>query len=412
MSLYVLKFGGTSVGNIERIRRIASRVVSFRRAGHDLAVVVSAMQGETDRLIRLCREITDSPSPREYDVLVSTGEQVSCALLSMAIQKLGVPAESLLAHQIHIHTDEEHSKAEIRQVDADRIKRCIDDGKIAVVAGFQGLNSKDDITTLGRGGSDLTAVAVAITLDAEACRIYTDVKGVYTADPRICPEAELIHYVTYEEMLEMASLGAKVLHARGVKLAMKFKLPIHVLSSFEETEDVGTIVGTEDPDMEHRIVSGITCDKSEAKVTLRRCKDDPSVKAVIFTALAESGIVVDMIVQNVSEDGFVDISFTVPRMDKDRTIELMHSMKEKTGAGDILCNDRVVKVSAVGVGMRGHGGVAARFFSALADTGVPADMVSTSEIKISCMVPEDLADRAVRAIHRAFELGSKEGAFE
>lgn len=407
MALIVQKFGGSSVGTVEKIRRIADKVIACKKQGHEMAVVVSAMQGETDRLISLAREVNPAPSPREYDVLVSTGEQVSCALLALALQAKGQAAESLLAHQVHIHTDELHSKAEIRQVDAERIRRCIAEGKIAVVAGFQGLNRRDDITTLGRGGGDLTAIAVAIVLDADLCEIYTDVKGVYTADPNICPSARLLPRISYEEMLELAGQGAKVLQARSVGLAMKFKLPVHVLSSFEEGG--GTVVQEETPQMEKTVISGVTCDKSEARITLRHCLDRPQSRTLLFERLAEHDIQVDMILQNISEEGRFDLTFTVPRSESQAALELAKSLNPELQAAEILFDDRIAKVSAVGVGIRRHSGVAACFFQALAAAQIPIKMVSTSEIKISCVVEEKDANRAVAAIHEAFGLGVKDG---
>ncbi len=403
MALIVQKFGGTSVANLERIRNVARRVAKTREQGHRVVVVVSAMAGETDRLLRLAREAASEPAQREVDVLVATGEQVTSALLAMTLGDMGYEAISLLGHQVRIFTDSNYSTARIRSVDRSRLMKELEAGKIAVVAGFQGMDQDGNITTLGRGGSDLTAVAIAASLQADMCEIFTDVEGVFTTDPNICPEARKIARISYEEMLEMASLGAKVLQTRSVEFAMKYNVPVHVRSSFSEEE--GTMVVAEDQDMERVVVAGITYRTDEGKVTIKKVPDTPGVAARIFGPLAEANIVVDMIVQNVSEEGFTDLTFTVPKGDMERTVRIVEDVARGLGAKGISSDPEIAKVSIVGVGMRSHSGVASRMFAALAKEGINIQMISTSEIKISCVIEAKYKELAVRVLHKAFGLG-------
>lgn len=403
MALIVQKFGGTSVANLERIRNVARRVAKTREQGHRVVVVVSAMAGETDRLLRLAREAASEPAQREVDVLVATGEQVTSALLAMTLGDMGYEALSLLGHQVRIFTDSNYSTARIRSVDRSRLMKELEAGKIVVVAGFQGMDQDGNITTLGRGGSDLTAVAIAASLQADMCEIFTDVEGVFTTDPNICPEARKIARISYEEMLEMASLGAKVLQTRSVEFAMKYNVPVHVRSSFSEEE--GTMVVAEDQDMERVVVAGITYRTDEGKVTIKKVPDTPGVAARIFGPLAEANIVVDMIVQNVSEEGFTDLTFTVPKGDMERTVRIVEDVARGLGAKGISSDPEIAKVSIVGVGMRSHSGVASRMFAALAKEGINIQMISTSEIKISCVIEAKYKELAVRVLHKAFGLG-------
>ena len=405
MALIVQKFGGTSVGSIERIRHVASKAVGTRKAGHDLVVVVSAMAGETDRLIRLAKEMADKPDGREYDVMVSTGEQISVALLAMAIQSLGYHAVSLLGFQVRIITDSDFTKARIESIDTGAITGALKKGSIVVVAGFQGIDEGGNITTLGRGGSDTTAVALAGVLKADVCEIYTDVEGVYTTDPSICPHARKLERISYDEMLEMASLGAKVLHTRSVEFAKKYSIPIHVRSTF--TENDGTIVTKEDAIMEKVLVSGVTYDRNEAKITIVKVPDRPGTASRIFTPISQASINVDMIIQNVSEDGCTDLTFTVPETEVNRALEVVRKVARDIGAADVQCNKDIAKVSIVGVGMRSHAGVAAKMFEVLAGEGINIMMISTSEIKISCVVDAKYTELAVRVLHDAFGLGEK-----
>ncbi len=408
MGCIVQKYGGTSVGTVERIKHVAQRVAKTWRAGHRVAVIVSAMAGETNRLIDLVHGVSTEPNEREYDVIVSTGEQVSIGLLAVALQGMGVPAESCLGFQIKVLTDSVHSKARIVDIEASRLKYLLDQGKVAVVAGFQGVNENGDVTTLGRGGSDLTAVAVAAALKADVCEIYTDVDGVYTTDPNMCANARKIECISYEEMLEMASLGAKVLQTRSVEFAMKHDVPIHVLSSFKEVR--GTYVVKEDPSMEKVLVTSVTYKKDEAKVSLRRVPDRPGVAARIFSPLARANIVVDMIIQNISREGFTDLTFTVPKADLRRAIEIIQPTAEELEVPEVVTDEKIAKVSIIGVGMKTHAGVAARMFQVLYDEGINIEMISTSEIKISCVIKSKYTELAVRALHDAFELGGEEGA--
>lgn len=401
MSLIVQKYGGTSVGSVERIRAVAERVARVRAEGHALVVVVSAMSGETNRLLALGRELAEVPDPREMDALVATGEQVSAALLAIALNERGVPARSLLAHQVRLMTDDAFTKARIRAIDDSRLMRVLGEGRVAVVAGFQGIDEEGNITTLGRGGSDTTAVAIAAALGAEVCEIYTDVDGVYTADPRVCPAARKIEHVSYEEMLELASLGAKVLQLRSVEVAMKYGVPVHVRTSF--SEETGTMVTKEDASLESIVVTGVTADRNTAKVTIRGVVDHPGIAAAVFEALADRHVSVDMIIQNVSEDERTDLTFTVAQDDAEAARAIVaQALVEKR---DVLVDTEVVKVSIVGLGMRSHAGVAARMFRLLADACINIQAISTSEIKVSCLIEARHADAAVRALHDGF-LGS------
>lgn len=400
--LIVQKYGGTSVANLERIRKVAERVVSYKKKGHDLVVVVSAMAGETDRLINLAKEITPDPPLRELDMLVSTGEQVTASLLAITLQSMGYKAISFLGFQVPIYTTELFTKARIKDIKIDKIKRELADGKIVVVAGFQGVTEKGDITTLGRGGSDTTAVALAAALKADLCEIYTDVEGVYTADPRIVPNARKLSKISYEEMLEMASSGAKVLEMRSVELAMIYKVPMVVRSSFNYEE--GTLITEEDEEMEKVLVSGVTYNRNEARISLYGVPDRPGVAAKIFGPIGEAGIVVDMIIQTGRPDGKADLTFTVPRSDFKQALEIVKKVCQELGVERIEGDDKIAKVSIVGAGMRTHSGVATKMFETLAKHGINIMMISTSEIKISCVIDEKYTELAVRALHEAFNL--------
>lgn len=400
--LIVQKYGGTSVGNIERIKNVARRVCRTKEEGHDVVVVVSAMSGETDKLINLAHQVSDNPDPREMDMLVSTGERVTIALLAMAIQSLGYKAQSFTGRQAGIISDSVHTKARIEKITGERLREALKEGKIAVVAGFQGINEQDDVTTLGRGGSDLTAVAVAAALKADYCDIYTDVDGVYTTDPNVVPQARKLDKISYDEMLEMASLGAKVLQTRSVEFAKKYNVPVRVLSSFNDNP--GTLVTKEDADMEKVVVSGVAYDKNQVKVTVQGVPDRPGVAAKIFSAISDANIVVDMIIQNIGEAGLTDLSFTVPKTDSKKILDVMKKVVAEIGAKDVNLKEDIAKVSIVGVGMRSHSGVAAKMFSALAKEGINIMMISTSEIKISCVIDAKYTELAVRVLHDAFEL--------
>ncbi len=402
MSLIVQKYGGTSVGDIERIRAVARRALASRSAGHDVVVVVSAMAGETDRLLGLARELNDKPRGRELDVLLSTGEQVTIALLAMALNELGQPARSFTGGQVRIETDEAHNKARIVQIDRDPLTNALKRGEIAVVAGFQGVSGNGDITTLGRGGSDTTAVAIAAALEADECQIYTDVDGVYTTDPRLVPEARRLDRVTYEEMLEMASLGAKVLQIRSVEFASKYQVALRVLSSFGEGP--GTLITSEDNIMEEALLSGVTLNRDEAKLTMLGVPDRPGVAGAILGPVADANIEVDMILQNMSADGTADFTFTVNRNDFDTAMSILKGIATELDARSIEGDSKIVKISLVGVGMRSHAGIASRAFRALAAEGINIRMISTSEIKISMVVDEKYAELGVRTLHEAFEL--------
>ncbi len=408
MSLIVQKYGGTSVGTVERIHRVADRVADAKKAGHDLVVVLSAMSGETDRLLRLAHEVTASPDERELDMLLSTGERVTIALLAMDLRGRGINAQSFTGRQVGIITDSSHTKARIARVTAERIREALAEGIIPVVAGFQGINERNDVTTLGRGGSDLTAVALAAALKADRCVIYTDVDGVYTADPNIVPSARRLDRVSYEEMLELASLGAKVLQSRSVEFAAKHGVPLEVKSSFKEGQ--GTLVVTEDADMERVAVSGVSGDRNQAKITIIGVPDRPGVAARIFGPVAEVNIIVDMIIQNVSQASLTDISFTVPRADLGKAVGLMQRIAKEIEAKSVAVTEAIAKVSLVGVGMRSHSGVAARMFEVLSKEGVNIMMISTSEIKISCVIEEKYLELAMRTLHGAFGLDQSPAA--
>ena len=401
--LIVQKYGGTSVGNPERIRNVAKRVVRTKEEGNDVVVVLSAMSGETDKLINLANQVSENPDPRELDMLVSTGERVTISLLAMAIQSLGHRAQSFTGRQAGIISDCVHTRARIEKISGERVKQAIKEGKIAVVAGFQGISAtSDDVTTLGRGGSDLSAVAVAAALKADLCDIYTDVDGVYTTDPNMVPQARKLDKISYDEMLELASLGAKVLQTRSVEFAKKYNVPIRVLSSFNDNP--GTLVTKEDSDMEKVVVSGVAYDKNQVKVTVTGVPDKPGVAAKIFNEISANNIVVDMIIQNIGEGGLTDMSFTVPKTDSRKISELMKKVVAEIGAKGVTVKEDIAKISIVGVGMRSHSGVAARMFSCLAKEGINIMMISTSEIKISIVIDAKYTELAVRSLHETFEM--------
>ena len=403
MSLLVYKYGGTSVGNLEKIREVAKKVVDACNSGDHVVVVVSAMAGETDRLLKMAHQLSGEPSQRELDLLLSSGERISASLLAMAIQSMGHRAISFTGRQVGIITDSFHFRARIKKITAERLKEAIEKGIIPIVAGFQGISEKGDVTTLGRGGSDITAVALASALKAKECIIYKDdVDGVYTADPSVVPNARRIKKISYEEMLEMASLGAKVLQSRSVEFAAKFNVPIHVKPTFGEGE--GTLVTGEDEEMEEVMVSGVISDKNQAKLTIVGVPDRPGIAAEIFGKIAEEGVNVDMIIQNVSEKGLTDISFTVPKSDSKIGFRVTKDMVEKIGAQDVKLDENIAKVSIVGVGMKSHSGVAAKMFAAMAKENINIIMISTSEIKISCVIDSKYAELAVRTLHDAFGL--------
>jgi len=402
MSLIVQKYGGTSVGSIERIHRVAERIVDFHSKGYSLVVVLSAMSGETDRLVKLAHEATSCPDEREMDMLLSTGERVTIALLAMELRGRGINARSFTGRQVGIITNSSHTKARIARITADRIKEAISEGIIPVVAGFQGINEQSDVTTLGRGGSDLTAVALAAALKADRCIIYTDVDGVYTADPNIVPTARRLEKVAYEEMLELASLGAKVLQSRSVEFAARYGVPVEVQSSFKEGQ--GTLVAKEDADMERVMVAGVTGDRNQAKITILGVPDRPGIAARIFGPVAEANILVDMIIQNVGQGSLTDISFTIPRGDIRKAVDLVQRVVKEIEAKSMTVTESIAKVSLVGVGMRTHSGVAAKMFEVLSRESVNIQMISTSEIKISCVIDEKYLELAIRSLHAAFGL--------
>ncbi|HMU16704.1 MAG TPA: aspartate kinase [Thauera aminoaromatica] len=405
MALIVQKYGGTSVGTPERMRSVARRVANFRAQGHRVVVVVSAMSGETNRLIELARAVAPSPRTRELDVVVSTGEQVSIGLLCMALDDLGVPARSYTGAQVRILTDSTHTRARILDIDAAPIRKDLDAGGVVVVAGFQGVDAHGNITTLGRGGSDTTAVALAAALEADECQIYTDVDGVYTADPRIVPEARKLDAVRFEEMLELASLGSKVLQIRAVEFAAKYKVKLRVLSSFEEDPGEGTFITVEESsNMERPVISGIAFVRDEAKLTLTGVPDRPGIAYQILGPIADADIDVDMIIQNAPRDGSTDLSFTVARADLARAVKVLEGVQAHVGARSIESDDTMCKVSVVGVGMRSHPGVAAKMFRTLAEEGINIQMITSSEIRISVAIEEKHLERAVRALHKAYGL--------
>jgi aspartate kinase len=402
MALIVQKYGGTSVASIEKIRDVANRVLEYYKEGNQMVVVLSAMAGQTDNLIRLAREIAEEPDPRELDVLLATGEQASVALFAMAIKAMGYKARSLLGFQVAIHTDRLFGKARIHDIETERIRKELEKKRIVTVAGFQGLDRKGNITTLGRGGSDTTAVALAAALQADVCEIFTDVKGVYTTDPNICPRAKKMDHISYDEMLEMASLGAKVLEIRSVEFAKKFNVPIHVRSTF--TKERGTMVVPETEDMEKVLVSGVAFDKNEARITIRKVPDRPGIAAKIFRPLFKAGIIVDMIVQNTSQDGQTDLTFTVPKVEYQKTLSIVNKVGKEINAQKVLGDENIAKISIIGVGMRSHAGVAQKMFETLAQENINIMMISTSEIKVSCVIDQKYTELAVRVLHTAFGL--------
>ena len=405
MALIVQKYGGTSVADINRIHEVAKRVAGNYDRGDNIIVVLSAMAGATDNLISMANQVTESPERRELDVLMATGEQTTAALLAITLMSMGYPAQSLLGYQAEVRTNGDHCNARIIDIGATRINDLIRQRKIVVVAGFQGCDSQGNITTLGRGGSDTTAVAIAAAAKADLCEIYTDVDGIYTTDPNICEKACKLDFISYNEILEMASLGAKVLQIRSVEFAKKYNVPVHVRSSFNEKE--GTMVVNEYDGMEKIVVSGITCNKNEARITLRAVPDQPGVVAKIFTPLAQEGIQVDMIIQNTRSGGMTDVTFTVTRADFKRAVDLSEKVVQKIGGETVLTSDEIAKVSVTGVGMKNHSGVAATMFAALADENINIRLISTSEIRISCVVQEKYAELAVRVLHSAFGLDQK-----
>ena len=400
MSLLVQKYGGSSVATIERIKHVAEKVWAAKRAGHEVIVVVSAMAGETNRLLGLAHEISEMPDEREKDVLLASGEQVSIALLSLALKERGQPSRSFLGHQVRIETDNAYGKARIRNIDSRRILQSLKEGEVVVVAGFQGIDEDDNITTLGRGGSDTTAVALAAFLNASACEIYTDVEGVFTTDPGICADAQKLPRISYEEMIELASTGAKVLEIRSVEFAKRFAVPVHVRSTFSDIE--GTWVVKEDESMEDLLVSGVSYDKNEVKITILRVPDRPGLAAQVFGPIADAHIVVDMIIQNASADGTTDLTFTVSKADYKKALSIVEKTAPAIAAKGVDVDTDIAKVSVVGVGMRTHAGVAAKMFRVLAEEGVNIEMISTSEIKISVVIAAKYTELAVRVLHEAF----------
>jgi aspartate kinase len=407
MALIVQKFGGTSVGSIERINAVADKVAAARKSGDDIVVVVSAMSGETDRLLKLARDLAKSPNSRELDVLLATGEQVTIALLSIALEARNCPALSFTGAQVCIRTDRAYNKARILDIDGDKVKKCLGEGKVVVIAGFQGIDDEGNITTLGRGGSDTTAVAMSAALKADECHIYTDVDGVYTADPRIVSKARRLDTLTYEEMLELASQGSKVLQIRSVEFASKYNVQLRVLSSFEE--GLGTLITAEDETMEQALISGIAHNKDEAKLTIVGVPDKPGIAHSILGPIADANIEVDMIVQNVGVDNLTDFTFTVHRNDFDKAMAILKKSAASLGARDINGDTGIVKISVVGVGMRSHAGIASKMFNALAREGINIMMISTSEIKISVVVNEKYLELGVRTLHSEFGLENGQG---
>ncbi|WP_131667185.1 aspartate kinase [Psychrobacter pygoscelis] len=422
MALIVQKYGGTSMGSIDRIKNVAKRVKRWHENGHQIVVVVSAMSGETNRLIDLARQISSQPDPREYDQMVSTGEQVSISLLAMAIKDLGIGARSFTGGQVAIKTDTSFNKARIQSIDDQKIRAQLDAGNVVIVAGFQGVDEEGNITTLGRGGSDTTGVALAAALGADECQIYTDVDGVYTTDPRVTPKAKKLSKITFEEMLEMASLGSKVLQIRSVEFAGKYQVPLRVLSSFDESNDgsfdehfkqnVGTLITIDEGDnMEQAIISGIAFNRDEAKVVVRGVPDHPGIASAILSPIGNANIEVDMIVQNISTNGTTDFSFTVNRPDLDKALAVLNNeVKDEINAKEVIGNDNVVKISLVGVGMRSHAGVASLMFQTLAENNINIQMISTSEIKVSVLIQEQHLEKAVKFLHTAFGLDRQDGA--
>ena len=406
MPLVVQKYGGTSVGTIDRIQHVAQKIARIRKTGTQVVVVVSAMAGETDKLLKMARQICDNPERREMDLLLSSGERISSALLTMALQARGIPAISMTGRQIGLQTDSVHTRARIKQIDAKRAQQALKENNVIVVAGFQGVNEKGDVTTLGRGGSDTSAVALAVALGSSQCEIYTDVDGVYTADPRMVPKANKLDVVSYDEMLEMASLGAKVLQIRCVEFAHKFKMPLVVKSSYIEGGK-GTLICEEDSNMEQPVVSGIMYDKNQAKITLKEVPDQPGIAANIFGSIADAGLSVDMIIQNISAEGHTDLSFTLGREELNEAMVIMEKVAKKIRAVNVSADSKIAKISIVGAGMRSHSGVAARIFKTLSKEKINILMISTSEIKVSCIIEQKHTKAAVNALHTAFGLDTK-----
>ena len=406
MPLVVQKYGGTSVGTIDRIQHVAQKIARIRKTGTQVVVVVSAMAGETDKLLKMARQICDNPERREMDLLLSSGERISSALLTMALQARGIPAISMTGRQIGLQTDSLHTRARIKQIDAKRAQQALKENNVIVVAGFQGVNEKGDVTTLGRGGSDTSAVALAVALGSSQCEIYTDVDGVYTADPRMVPKANKLDVVSYDEMLEMASLGAKVLQIRCVEFAHKFKMPLVVKSSYIEGGK-GTLICEEDSNMEQPVVSGIMYDKNQAKITLKEVPDQPGIAANIFGSIADAGLSVDMIIQNISAEGHTDLSFTLGREELNEAMVIMEKVAKKIRAVNVSADSKIAKISIVGAGMRSHSGVAARIFKTLSKEKINILMISTSEIKVSCIIEQKHTKAAVNALHTAFGLDTK-----
>jgi aspartate kinase len=402
MSLIVQKYGGTSVGTVERIQEVAKKLIKFQKEGHELVVVLSAMSGETNRLLALANELNDNPHGRELDVLLSTGEQVTIALLCLALEQQGIHAISYTGSQVKILTDNTHNKARIMEIDDEKIRKELDAGHIVIVAGFQGCDQDGNITTLGRGGSDTTAVAIAAALKADECQIYTDVDGVYTTDPRVVSEARRLDHITFEEMLEMASLGAKVLQIRSVEFASKYNVPLRVLSSF--TEGGGTLISVEDPKMEQALISGIAFNRDEAKLTVLGVPDHPGIAYQILGPIAKNNIEVDMIIQNTGHDGLTDFTFTIHRNDYKNARTILQSTADSLGAREVIGDEHIAKISVVGVGMRSHAGIASTMFESLAKESINISMISTSEIKISVVIDEKYLELGVRSLHKAFHL--------
>lgn len=403
MALIVHKYGGTSVGSIEKIKNVAKKVAKVRDEGNDVIVVVSAMSGETNKLVAMANEMASMPDEREYDALISTGEQITSTLLAMALNSMGYPAVSFQGYQIKIVTDSAFTKARIQRIDADNLRKELKAGKIITVSGFQGVDEAGNVTTLGRGGSDTTAVAIAAALKADECIIYTDVDGVYTTDPNICPNARKLDRVTYEEMLEMASLGTKVLQIRSVEFGMKYNVPIRVKSTFVENE--GTLVTKEEDKVEAPLVSGVAYDKNEAKITVVGIPDRPGIASKLFTPISEANINVDMIVQNISAEGHTDLTFTVPKGDFKKALEIVKKIAKDIEARNVVADENIAKVSVIGVGMRSHSGIAAKMFDLLSKEGINIMMISTSEIKVSCVIDAKYTELAVRVLHDGFGLG-------
>lgn len=403
MALIVQKYGGTSVGTVDRIKNVAQKVKKWHEQGNDLVIVVSAMSGETNRLVGLAREISDRPSPRELDMILTTGEQVTIGLLAMALEAIGVPAISFTGQQVGILTDQSFNKARIQSIDDKRIRSELDAGKVVVIAGFQGVDESGNLTTLGRGGSDTTGVALAAALKADECQIYTDVDGVYTTDPRVVPKARRLDRISFDEMLEMASLGSKVLQIRSVEFASKYKVRLRVLSTFED-EPRGTLICSEEELMENPVISGIAFSRDEAKLTVLGVPDRPGIAYAILKPISDANIEVDMIIQNQSVAGTTDFTFTVSRNDCAKALDILNTHAKEMGAKEVLSDMGIVKVSLVGIGMRSHAGVAARMFEVLFNEGINLEMISTTEIKISVVIREGELEKAVRALHAAFDL--------